>query len=286
MALAEGQVQVRDLVLGPGTLYETLRGFDPWTRQVRAEQGDGRAWADGAWSGAEWTADAVVPIPVRVKDAANRTPGGWLAAHQALAAAFAPSHEDIELRWCTGGTEYVLFGRPRMVEPNVDTVPAGWSYSRCAFAALDPTIYSGVEHSTTLGLPSTVGGLTVPVTLPLTVAASVTSGRGIITNGGTKTTGLRVRIDGPAVEPRISLLTDNGTAVVRVWTTLTAGQWLDIDTAARTVYLNGTASRRGVTTADGIGWPTLPTGTHELAFDASGYDPAATATVRWRDTWH
>lgn len=286
MALAEGQVQVRDLVMGPGTLYETLRGFDPWTRQVRAEQGDARAWGDGAWSGAEWTSDAVVPIPVRVKDAANRTPGGWLAAHQRIAAAFAPSHEDVELRWCTGGVEFVLFGRPRMVEPNVDTVPAGWSYTRCAFAALNPTIYGGVEHSMTLGLPSTVGGLTLPLTTPLTIAAAVTSGRAIITNAGTKDTGLRVRVDGPVVEPRVSLLTDAGTAIVRVWTTLTAGQWLDIDTAARTVYLNGTASRRGVTTADGIGWPVLPPGTHELAFDASAYDPAATATVTWRDTWH
>jgi len=286
MPLTEGQVQVRGLVMGPGTVYETLRGFDPWTRQVRADQGDARAWGDGAWSGAEWTAETVVPIPVRVRDIANRTPGGWLAAHQALAAAFAPSHEDIELRWCTGGTEYVLFGRPRMVEPNVETVPAGWSYTRAAFAALDPTIYSGEEHAVTLGLPSAFGGLALPLTLPVTVDAAVTSGRGVITNAGTKSTGLRVRIDGPVAEPRISLLTADGSAIVRVWATLTVGQWLDIDTAARTVYLNGTASRRGVTTVEGIGWPVLPPGTSELAFDASYYTAPATATVRWRDTWH
>lgn len=287
MPLSEGQIQLRGLVMGPGTVYETLRGFDPWSRQVRADQGDARAWGDGAWSGAEWAAETVVPIPLRVKDAANRTPGGWLTAHQALAAAFAPSHEDLELRWCTGGTEYVLFGRPRMVEPGVDTAPAGWSVTRCAFVALNPTIYSAVEHSVPLGLPSTVGGLTVPFTLPTTVDAVVTAGRATIVNAGTKPTGLRLRVDGPVQEPRVSLLTSAGTAIVRVWLTLGVGQWLDIDTAARTVYLNGTASRRGLTTAEGIGWPVLPGGgSAEIAFDSPVYTPSAQLTAFWRDSWH
>ncbi|MEU5965956.1 hypothetical protein ABZ777_32525 [Micromonospora parva] len=287
MPLAEGQIQVRGLVMGPGTMFETLRGFDPWSRQARAEQGDGRAWGDGAWSGAEWTAETVVPIPLRVKNAADRTPGGWVAAHQLLAEAFAPSHEDLELRWCTGGTEYVLFGRPRMVEPEVATAPAGWTYTRAAFVALDPTVYSGVEHSVSLGLPSTIGGLTVPLTVPVTVDATVIAGRVTVTNAGRKATGLRLRIDGPVPEPRVSLLTDAGTATLRFWLTLTSGQWLDIDTAARTVYLNGTASRRGLTSADGGGWPILPPGGDaELAFDAAAYNASALLTAFWRDAWH
>ncbi|MEU8329816.1 hypothetical protein [Micromonospora sp. NPDC048839] len=287
MPLTEGQIMVRDLVMGPGTMYETLRGFDPYSRQARVEQSDPRAWGDGSWSGAEWTAEAVVPIPVRVKDAANRSPGGWLAAHQRLAAAFAPSHTDLELRWCTGGTEYVMVGRPRMVEPNVDTAPAGWTYTKCAFAALTPTIYSGTEHSVTMGLPSTTGGLTVPLTTPFSIGATVTSGRQTITNVGTKATGLRLRIDGPVVEPRISLLTSFGTAILRFWLMLDAGQWLDIDTDARTVYLQGSVSRRGLTSVEGIGWPVLPGGLPgELAFDATAYNSSALLTARWRDAWN
>lgn len=289
MPLAEGQVQVRDLVMGSGTMYETLRGFDPWTRQVRAEQSDPRPWGDGAWSGAEWTAEAVVPIPVRIRDAANRTPGGWLAAHQALAAAFAPSHQNLELRWCTGGTEYVLFGRPRMVEPNVETMPAGWTYTRAAFAALDPTIYSGAEHLVSLGLPSTTGGLTVPVTVPFTVGATVTNGSEPLVNAGTKAAGLLLRVAGPVLEPRVSVISDAGTATLRFDLPLDAGQWLDVDTAARTVYLGGTSSRRRQTTVQGIGWPELPAGpggTAEITWSAAVYEPAALLTARWRDAWH
>src|SRR5690606_27793991 len=85
------------------------------------------------------------------------------------------------------------------------------------------------------------GGLTVPFTIP----AQVSAGRATLVNAGTSDVGLRLRIDGPVVEPRVTLLTDQGTAVLRLNLTVGAGQWLDIDTAARTVYLNGVASRRG-----------------------------------------
>ncbi|MCT2282690.1 phage tail family protein, partial [Micromonospora chalcea] len=232
---------------------------------------------------AEWAEQVAVAMRLVIL---ARGPVDYMDRLSALLAAFAPAGADVDLRFVIGGVEYLLQGRPRMVDPEPRHVD-GHTYVQAAFVALDPTIYSGVEHSTTLGLPSTVGGLTLPATAPLTVSAAVTSGRGSITNAGTKATGLLVRVDGPVAEPRISLLTDAGTAVVRVWATLTAGQWLDIDTAARTVYLNGTASRRGVTTADGAGWPVLPPrGSYEIAFDASAYSAAATATVRWRDTWH
>ena len=281
--LTEGQVQVRDLVMGPGTPYRILGGFNPWTKNVRAEQSDSRAWGDGSWSGAEWADEVVVPLPILVQASGV---SGWMAAHQTLVAAFAPSHEDIELRWMLGGAEYVMFGRPRMVEPQTENIGVGLAHTRCAFVALDPAIYSGTEHSVTLGLPSTSGGLTFPLSFPLTFPATVTSGRATITNAGTKTTGLRLRIDGPVEEPRVSLLTTAGTAIVRHWLTLTSGQWLDVDTGARTVYLNGTASRRGLTTADGIGWPVLPPGSWEIAFDSPVYNPDARLTAYWRDAWH
>lgn len=282
MPLTEGQVQVGDLIMGRDTSYKLLE-FDPWSRQVRADQGAARAWNHGAWSGAEWQAQAVVPMRIRVlgSDAAT-----WLALHQALAAAFVPSSTDVELRWVTGGVEYLLRGRPRMVEPEVRTIGRGQVITKAAFVALDPLIYSGDEHSVILGLPSTTGGLTVPVTAPLTIPATVTSGRATITNAGKAPVGLTLRIDGPVVEPRVSLLTSAGTAIVRMWLTLTAGQWLDIDTAARTVYLNGTASRRGQATGDGIGWPILPKGSAELAFDSPTYSALPQLTATWRDAWY
>lgn len=282
MALAVGQVSIGDLVMGEGTAYR-LPGFNPWARTVRAIQSAPRAWGHGSWSGAEWSDEVVVPMQILVEAVGL---GGWQAAHQLLLAAFAPSADDVELRWNLDGTEYVMFGRPRMVEPEVRTIALGWAMTHAAFVALDPHVYSGVEHSDTLGLPSSVGGLTVPVTVPFSIPAVVTSGRVMLTNAGTADVGLKLRVDGPVSEPRVSLLSTAGTAVLRLFMDVEVGQWLDIDTGARTVYLNGVASRRGLAAVSGAGWPVLPTGESELAFDAALFDPLAQLTVRWRDAWH
>lgn len=281
MALAEGQVQIRDLVIGPGTPYRFARGshFNPLQRTVRADQGGARAWGHGSWSGAEWAEQVVIPMRLVVMGTGT---AGWLTLFQQLLAAFAPSDEDLELRFMLAGTEYLMLGRPRMVDPEARHID-GHTYTQASFVCLDPTIYSGTEHQVVLGLPSTSGGLTLPATAPLTVPAVVTAGRATITNAGTKTAGLRLRVDGPVMEPRVSLLDATGTATLRLYLDLDAGQWLDADTAARTVYLNGTASRRGQAAG---GWPVLQAGVGELAFDAAAYDPAAQLTVTWRDAWH
>ncbi|MEU1240035.1 hypothetical protein ABZ388_06720 [Micromonospora parva] len=283
MPLDDGQVSIDGLVLGRGTPY-TVREFNPWVRNTRADQSGDRPWSHGSWSGAEWSDEVVVPLGIFTQAGAV---DGWQEAHQTLLAAFAPRSSDVEMRWRYGATEYRMLGRPRMVEPTVDLIGLGMAATRAAFVALDPTIYSADEHSVTMGLPSTVGGLTAPFTLPLTVDAVVTAGRATIVNAGSKPTGLRLRVDGPVQEPRVSVLTPAGTAIVRVWLTLGVGQWLDIDTAARTVYLNGTASRRGLTSVEGIGWPVLPGGgSAEIAFDSPVYNPDAQLTVFWRDSWH
>jgi hypothetical protein len=281
MPLTEGQVQLRTLVMGDGTDYRIQSGFNPWSRHARADQGAGRAWADGSWSGAEFQAEAIVPIRILVVAPAGTA--AWLAAHQALLAAFAPSHTDLELRFVIGGAEYVMYGRPRMVEPETDLIGLGMAYTQAAFVALDPMIYSGAEHVESVGLPMTSGGLTLPVTLPFTIGATVAGGSLTLANAGTAPTGLLLRIDGPVAEPRVSLQTDAGTETLWLDLTLDTGQWLDIDTQARTVYLNGTASRRGQAYGD---WPLLPTSGGELSWTAAAYEAAALLTVTWHDSWY
>lgn len=279
MTLADGQVQVRSLVMGADTIYRFPEHFNPYSRTVRADQGGQRAWNHGSWSGAEWTEEVVIPMRMYVM---TTDPASYVAAQQDLAAAFAPSNTDLELRWAVAGTEYLMYGRPRMVNPEARRLDGG-SYVSAAFVALDPRVYSGSTHSQQLMLPVTTGGLTFPVTFPITFPATVISGRATITNAGKAPTGLQLRIDGPVTEPRVSLLAGGVTSTLRLWLTLTSGQWLDIDTMARTVYINGTASRRGNASGD---WPTLPSGMAELAFDASVYNPSAQLTATWRDSWY
>lgn len=281
MALAEGQVQVRDLVMGPGTDFETLRGFNPWALAARVDQSSSRSQDHGSWSGTEWRDEMVVPIPLRVRKLGDRSPGGWVSAHQQLLAAFAPSHTDIELRWCTGGVEYVMFGRPRVVEPEVDTAPAGWTVTRCAFAALDPRIYSGEQQIATTVLPSSSGGLAWPDVWPQTWPAVVTSGVIQVTNAGGVAVRPRLVIYGPVGGPRVTLV---GTGQSLAWDlSLSAGQWLDVDTDQRTSLINGQVSRSGQMTSRQ--WFELPPGSSEIAFNAAFTNPDAQLSVAYRSAW-
>jgi hypothetical protein len=207
---------------------------------------------------------------------------GMLALHQPLAAAFAPSDEDLELRFVVGGQELVMFGRPRVVEP-APRHTDGHTYYTLGFEALDPTMYSAAEHQVTLGLPSTSGGLTFPATFPAAFGATVTAGRVTIVNAGLKTTHLLLRIDGPVSQPRVSVLAGGVVTRLQVLMDIPDGQWLDVDTRARTAYLQGQVSRRNKVPGQ---WPLLPPGEAEVAFDAAVFDPAALLTVRWRDAHH
>ena len=277
MPLDEGQVQLRTVLMGPGTAYRFVTTFTPWARNVRADQGGDRAWANGAWSGAEWAGQVAIPMRLFIF---GSSAADWLAKQQLLSAAFAPASDDLELRFNVAGSEFVMYGRPRLMSP-VRRGASG-AYVDAAFVAVDPLLYSGALHTQQLGLPTSAGGLTVPITVPITVSGTFIAGRISITNAGNASTGLILRVDGPCNQPSVSVVSGGVTQTLQVALTLTAGQWLDIDTLARTVYLNGTASRRGQ--ASGI-FPLLAPGSVDVAFNAASYDAAALLTVSWRDAW-
>jgi hypothetical protein len=287
MALSEGQVQVRDLLMGPSTSYRILTEFNPFMLSVRADQGGPRAWNHGSWSGAEWADERLVPLRIVPKASDD---AGWLALHQALAAAFAPVGDvsgPVELRFALGGTEYLLLGRPRLVEPNLSTIGVGWAYTQCVFVAQDPRIYSGDLVVQSTSLPVQRGGLTVPFTLPLLVAGTVDGGRVELLNEGTADAPLLVRIDGPVPQPRIVLQRPDGTVQqVRLGLDLPTGQWVEVDTAAGTVFLNGlpTASVRGQAAWDIDSYPLQP-GVNVLRFGAADFVEDALVTATNRSAW-
>lgn len=169
VALTEDlQIAVGELLMGPGTDYRPL-DFNPFVKTARADQGGPRAWNHGSWSGAEFANSVTIPLRLLVQPAA-RTNAAWLAAHQQLAAAFAPvgaTAGDVELRWRLAGAEYLMRGRPRMVEPSIEHIAdgLGYAFTLCAFEAQNPFIFSGVEHVTgPVPLPQPAGGLLMPGT--------------------------------------------------------------------------------------------------------------------------
>lgn len=288
MALADGQVQVRGLTFGPGTDYRVLADVDPWSMSVRADQTGQRAWNHGSWSGAEWAVEKPVPIPVVIDT--NGDKALWLERHQALVAALAPVGDvaqDVELRIGWAGTEYLLFGRPRMAELRPQTAGAGVTVTRCAFVATDPLIYSGTLHTTDpVTLPTFVGGLATPFLLPTLVETVRVGGEADLINDGTAPSGLKLRIDGPIEEPWVAVQHPDGTVDRLTFDlTLPSGEWLIVDTAARTAFLRGLpqASRRGSVTAT-PDWPLVQPGTNTLRFGAAD-DDTGTVTAEHRSAW-
>ena len=285
MTLVDGQVQVRDLVLGCGTPYRVTE-FDPWSRQVRDDAAGGaRPWSGGTWYGAEFVDEAVVPWNVYI---AAESQAEWLALHQELIAAFEPVGADaldVELRFGVAGSEFVMFGRPRMAQMDRGRmrVGKGRSWTSVAFVAPGGRIFSGEEQVELLGLPRFEGGLTWPVRWPLRWTGVLVDGRAELVNDGKADTPLHLRIDGPVPAPRLTVQhADGDVETLRLMFDLQAGQWVDIDTSAHTVMLQGTASRRGQVTG---AFPVLRPGTSVIRFNAAEFNDQAQLTARWRSAW-
>jgi hypothetical protein len=176
MALNEDQVHLvgtgRDLLMGAGTRFDVQDEFNPFMTQVRTPQSQDRPYEHGALVGAEWFAERVVPIRV-IANGADRDVPSARRAIQDMSAAFAAvgnTGEIAELRFrlAEDPDEFVLFGRPRGIDPDIGTMGLGYTYVSTAFVASDPRIYSGALTSQSTGLPVQRGGLTIPATAKTT----------------------------------------------------------------------------------------------------------------------
>lgn len=275
--MLNGQFELRGLTVGPGTSYRLLTDTNPFTLKS-SPRGDGkRAWAHGGWAGAEFAEQRVVPLHLFIVES---DPGAWVTAFQKLSAAFAPIGDavtDEPMRFNLGGHEFVMYGRPRMVDPDTKLVASGLSSVKAAFVALDPFIYADAESSVSTGLPQFTGGLTVPLTVPFAVSARLSEGFIDITNSGTAPTPMVWRLDGPAPQPRVVVQFADGTvAQLRYPFLVPSGQYLEINTGTRTVLLNGKTDRRGYVIGE---FPNLPPGTHRIRWFANEYDSDAQFTV-------
>lgn len=157
------------------------------------------------------------------------------------------------------------------------------TYSLMVTAA-DPRRYATEEQSDSTPLASSTGGLTLPAAPPLTLAATTVSGEVAAYNAGDLGTRPVLRIDGPVAAPRIYAQYENAAVRALLYAeTLGAGDSLVVDVDAKSVILNGSASRRRFLTAQ---WPEIPPRqTVRFLFTADVYAPGALLTVTWRSAW-
>lgn len=281
--LQPGQYQLRDLVMGPGTVY-TVKSAGLYDNGVDITGTGKKPFGHGSWASSEWATERTVPLMVQVR-AGSET--ATRQALRALQAAFRPVEisGDVELRWRDVSGEYVLFGRPRGSQADERQLSVGISDVTCGFVAPSPFHYSAEETVTgPITGPTSSGGMTLPWRFPFSVGGRLSGGITQLTNEGTADAPLRLEVTGPAVSPWMSLQRPEGQQVLRFNLSLAAGQTLYVDTGTRSVLLNNTSSRRGDVSSDGGDWPILPGGPEPVSTPIR-YFGDGTLTVRHRSAW-
>jgi hypothetical protein len=261
---------------GVAWYLQTLDGWDsPDNRAEFTErEGDHGAWASPVYLGSR-------PI----------TLGGTIVAPSQAALEAAMD----QLREAAGLTDTVLTvaetvpkqaivrrsGKPLM-QYVTDTKA---TYSVMVTAA-DPRRYATSLQTQTTGLPVTSGGLSFPVTFPITFSATGGPGQVTAVNSGDFETRPVLTLAGPVVAPLVSALYPDGSVRQLVYgQDLATGDILTIDTDAHTVLINGGVSRRRFMTVP-AGWPTIGAGQSvTYLFQSSAYSATATLTVSWRSAW-
>lgn len=225
--------------------------------------------------------DIVIPIEVTATSSAQ-----WATNLQALKTAFDvdPARgEDplvFQVPGVAGGGKRRVNARPRGFAAPLDL---DWFYEipivTVRFSCTSPDILDNTLSSTTSPiLAGGAEGAPWPFEWPLSwgtlIATSFT-----VTNTGTRAAQWTATIPGPVTNPRIAHV---GTGrALDLTIDIPTGQTLTIDSAARTVLLDG--SNRYSTLAPGSAWFDLAPGANELSYQADA--GTGQLTISHRSTW-
>ena len=147
--------------------------------------------------------------------------------------------------------------------------------------ATDPRLYDVTLNSQSVGLPASNGGTSWPVVWPLSWGSAGAGGLLTCTNAGTFEARPVLTITGPIDNPTITNLTTGMSFTLAI--TLAPGDTLTIDMKARTVILNGTASRRGNATV--AQWWSIIPGANSVQFSANTVQVGSQLTVAFASAW-
>ncbi len=276
------QVEWRETLWGWPATDIGITGLDGWLGwQLRGSNID-RPMRHGSYPGLKRMAERTIEVELTsMSDDAS-----LLAA---IRAATVPDEDPVEepLAIWAGTAE------PQRVMARLErrAIPTDFDWSvghhRCTlqWVATDPRRYSVAEYTSPLaGLPAPgIGGLSFPLSFPLSFGTPGIPGVVTVTNAGEAVTWPTYVVTGPVTAP---VITNTTSGRVLQWAssfTLAAGQTMTVDTDARSVVVDGAARRDTLQVAD---WAPLTVGDNVIVFNGSGtYDPAAGLVVKWRSSW-
>jgi hypothetical protein len=149
--------------------------------------------------------------------------------------------------------------------------------------ASDPKLYDAYLQQAVVGLPVVLGGATFNALFNLAFGSSGAGGQVGVTNSGNFAARPVITIAGPVDNPIVANLSTGKSLALTI--SLSATDVLVIDMDARTIILNGSASRRSAMNS-GSQWWDIPPGVNTLRFSNNGaYQAAANCTFAFRSAW-
>jgi hypothetical protein len=188
------------------------------------------------------------------------------------------------LKWTRDASGQQLQAGVRLSElqPIVLTDGSPWIKWQAQFRAPDPRVYAqSLSTSTGASLAAAAGGKTYTYTYTRGYNPS-SGGEASFTNSGSVPTPPIIRIYGFCTSPQV-VLTDDTRLVFSGG--VGAGDYLEIDCAARTVKLNGSTSRLNLLDPVASTFFALPTGTGTVQMLASNFDSAARVDLIYRSAF-
>ncbi len=281
---ADWQMEWRGLLFGPNPYGITeVQGLADLPGLVTADRD--RLRAHGQIAGDDFLTGRTVEVGFRIEGSSS---ADTFDQATALAAVTAPGEAEsplvFQIPGVAAGTKAYLNARVRARSLPIDRLyQVSVLGGRFQFYATDPRLYSLVQSTQTVSLPTAGGGLPVEVDVPATLLAVADSGSILVQNNGNFRAPWSFRINGPAVNPTVRNVTEGLYLGFNI--TLAAGEYLDVATGPtqRSVILNGSESRYYTLQAGSTWWDFRP-GETEVAFRAAT-DTAATLTVYSRSAW-
>lgn len=228
---------------GAGSPYQLARltGFHESPEVRTADQI--RARAHGLFAGTDFLGGRSIMAEVEVV-AQHPNETIW----QAFSAALVPGAGDettlgVQFPGLASGTAVQVGARVRKLSLPIDRAYLnGHGSALVEWYATDPRVYSQTLNTATANQATVAGtGVTFPVTFPLSFGGAVSGGQLMATNAGEFTAPWVATISGPIDNPILENITTGQTLAFTG--SLIAGETLVVDSLARSVLLNGTASR-------------------------------------------
>lgn len=192
------------------------------------------------------------------------------------------------VRYRLAGRVRRVYGRPRRyAAPPTNLIMSGFVPVTHDFQCVDSYTYDDLESSAEIPYSSSAegGGFSFPAVFPVVTQPSEGNGAQQVTVGGNARAYPIIRFNGPWTNPSI----DSGDWILKWKGTVPASGWVEIDTRPwKLTVLN----QDGASVVGGLDRKTwledvwfAPKSSPMLVLGGNASSGAATATVRWRNTW-